>query len=181
MVAPAPAPAKRTAPVKPAEAKAGGGRLRRWAAAACVAVAMVGGIYLLGPRLGLWTSGNTPGPEEGTPSEHAGAVPSVRFDAALEQAILAMPEWRSPVKPGAKGTPAGKLELVEQTARSGGEHVLHVWADTQKPGLGGQPIDVRVLMEVRLDASGKPVQAREIGQKDADLVAFEKALDNAKM
>jgi hypothetical protein len=56
-----------------------------------------------------------------------------------------------------------------------------VWADTQKPGLGGQPIDVRVLMEVRLDASGKPVQAREIGQKDADLVAFEKALDNAKM
>jgi hypothetical protein len=147
---------------------------------------VIGGIYLLGPRLGLWTPGGKPGPDAETKAKQAGeeAIQPVQFDQPLQQAILAMPEFSSPAKAGqggAKGPLAGKLELAEQTPRSDGSHVLHVWADTQKQGLAGQTVDVRVLMEVWLDASGKPVQAREIGQKDPDMVAFENAIDKMKM
>jgi hypothetical protein len=153
-----------------------------------VAIGGIAALVLVGVTIGIislfTTSGNppVPGPDGGV--GEAKAVPPVQFDQPLQQAILAMPEFRPTGTTGQAGTKAaagGKLDLAEQTSRSDGSHVLRVWADTQKQGLAGQPVDVRVLMEVRLDAAGKPVQAREIGQKDPDLMAFEKAIDNAKM
>ncbi len=71
----------------------------------------------------------------------------------------------------------GKLDMVQQTARADGTHVLRVWAEVQRPGMNGQLQNESVLLEVWLDAAGKPTIAQRIGEKNADLADLERQID----
>lgn len=127
------------------------------------------------------------GPGEGGPtggvraSDSPLSVAPVALSRQLEKDILTLPalqpEYADAARTQVRFRATGKVEVVHQTARADGARVLQVWAEVQRPGMNGQLQNESVLLEVWLDATGKPTIAQRIGEKNADLADLERQID----
>jgi len=100
-------------------------------------------------------------PDGGRTTDSPNTVAPVAFSRQLEKDILTLPalqpEYADAARTQVGFRATGKLDMVQQTARADGTHVLRVWAEVQRPGMNGQLQNESVLLEVWLDAAGKPI------------------------
>jgi hypothetical protein len=190
-VAPAPRKPRVPTPAKPSRAKPptapAGPAVRKVSRKRLVVGLVLAGVSAVLLIYGFSLDGtDKPGGRSGgSASEGAGSGlrkrPPLAFNAELGKAILATPALAARLAADGK-TPlfraTGKLQLVDQSPRADGSHVLRVWASVEsRPAPGRPALPGAVLLKVMVDSRGRVVGAQSLGSKDADTAELESLLD----